>query len=322
MVPFQTKKVQYFSGNFKISARLFFPNKKNTFPAIIISPGSGKPGTDFFSDYINKFISLGIAVFVPDKKGLGDSSGNYLFDNFQNLAEDLIAGFTFLKEKPEIISSQIGVLGYSQGVWVCLIAAQKIKPSFYLIISGPMVSPLKQTQFSLRNALKREGFGDKTINHILELHQKLIAFFLNPFGEEELIDFIEQKKQNHPPFSKALKQGFLNSLLNSFNDFRVSGKIETIKLDPWVRSFQYEPLTDLKKIKIPIFFNFGEIDPIINVSESVKKIYKIKGKNLKFKIYQKANHHIKILKKNNKSMEYPKTFWENISNFVSTNFLK
>jgi hypothetical protein len=60
-------------------------------------------------------LSQGIAVLSFDKRGTGESSGNWIKSSYSDLKNDLNEGMNFLKTKDLIDENNIGLFGISQG---------------------------------------------------------------------------------------------------------------------------------------------------------------------------------------------------------------
>lgn len=149
--------VQIKSGEILLSGALYYPKieGQQKVPAIILAHGSG-PTTQYnLGYYIYLGLKMGAAVLVCDKRGVGNSEGEYdaSIKNaekiFTDLAADLVAQLQWLKTQPEIDTNKIGMMGPSQAGWIMPIAA-KLDDSFRFIISlsGPAVSVGEENYFS------------------------------------------------------------------------------------------------------------------------------------------------------------------------------
>ncbi len=98
-------------------------------------------------------ISHGFAILNYDKRGVGESEGIYQerasTSNLQKHAEDAIAGVEYLASRPEIDTSRIGLIGFSQAGWVIpLAASQSDVITHFVILSGPVESTSQEDVFS------------------------------------------------------------------------------------------------------------------------------------------------------------------------------
>jgi len=178
---YKRKYVQIESDGIYLSGALYYPKIDNnkTIPAIILAHGSG-PTTQYnLSYYTYLGLKMGLAVLVCDKRGVGNSQGEYdrtLLNSknvFTDLASDLVAQLKWLKTQTEIDITKIGLMGPSQAGWIMPIAAKKDDSfSFIISLSGPAVSLGEENYFS---ALTNENHNPPGIS-ILEADKKLATF--------------------------------------------------------------------------------------------------------------------------------------------------
>ncbi len=136
-------------GNVQLSYRLDVPAHTAPVGAVVFGHGSGMATKDSCRglNLADGFVSRGYATLCFDKRGVGQSTGQYIEVGtlnsaviFEELASDIAAGVAFLRSRPEINPNRIGLAGVSQAGWIVPIAAAKTKPAFMLLIVGPTVS--------------------------------------------------------------------------------------------------------------------------------------------------------------------------------------
>lgn len=128
-----------------LEAELFVPrNGRSAKPAIVFSPGSGDSLYQNYSPdmietaVLDLFLQRDIAVLLVNKRGMGNSAGNWTKNDFQGRADDLYTAVASLHDHPAIDPSQIGLVGHSQGGWiVSLAAAQHPDIAFFISLAGP-----------------------------------------------------------------------------------------------------------------------------------------------------------------------------------------
>lgn len=182
---YKRKYVRVKNGDLVLSGALYFPKieQGQKVPAVIIAHGSG-PTTEYNPSYYTYLgLKMGMAVLVCDKRGVGNSEGEY--DRswlnskavFNDLASDLVAQLHWLKTVPEIDATKIGMLGPSQAGWIMPIAAT-MDNSFEFIVSlaGPAVSLGEEGYYSL---LTKENSIPAGIS-IEEAHNQMASFTGDP----------------------------------------------------------------------------------------------------------------------------------------------
>lgn len=151
-----SETVHYLSSDgITLTGQLTLPPTPDPHPAIVVIHGSEQGHrNDFFREQLSSFFaSQGVATLTYDKRGVGDSGGVYVEraseSNLTLLAQDALAGLTYLQTRPEINPHRIGLFGSSQGGWIIPIAAQQSADvAFFIIFSGPVVSVGQEANYS------------------------------------------------------------------------------------------------------------------------------------------------------------------------------
>ena len=139
-----------------LSGSLFLPVGDGPFPAVVFLAGSGDESyltgwegerrSWFWPELQAWFAERGQAVYVFDKPGIGRSEGDWRRQNFDDRAANALAAVQMLRSHSEIKSSNIGVLGHSQGGWIAVMAAARGPEAVAYVISlaGPSISVRQQ----------------------------------------------------------------------------------------------------------------------------------------------------------------------------------
>src|SRR5215831_12505115 len=92
------------NGDVRLAFTLDLPEGKGPFPAIVMGHGSGRVTRDQLTWASRHFTGLGFAVLRFDKRGVGESTGTFVFVGtrdspwvFPELASDVAAGVRFLR---------------------------------------------------------------------------------------------------------------------------------------------------------------------------------------------------------------------------------
>lgn len=146
-ISFQSKKT-------KLSGTIYMA--KNPKAGVVIVHGSGQElrSTELASLLANN----GISVLTYDKRGVGESEGEYAGPevgtnnidpyNLDLLATDVQEALKTLKECIKENNVPMGLMGGSQAGWVIPIAADKYKKTdFIVLLSGPVIPTLEQLRF-------------------------------------------------------------------------------------------------------------------------------------------------------------------------------
>ena len=123
---------------------LSLPPGEGPFPLVINAHGSGREAATGFDWAASWYAQAGYATLIFDKRGTGQSGGEYTHD-FDLLAGDLLAALAAVAADPRIDAQRIGLGGYSQGVYVATLAASRSPQVAFVIASfGMTESPLRE----------------------------------------------------------------------------------------------------------------------------------------------------------------------------------
>jgi dipeptidyl aminopeptidase/acylaminoacyl peptidase len=135
---------------------LRYPDKPGKHPLVIFIHGSGKGTRYEYDNLFQLFLSKGFAVFSYDKRGVGKSGGTYNGVGPKNspmmiplLASDAYEAIEAVKNRPNIDSSSVVLIGASQAGWIIPVVASMSKSvTYYIILSGPTVSVGEEIYYS------------------------------------------------------------------------------------------------------------------------------------------------------------------------------
>ena len=132
-------EVFYLSGNLRIQAYLYRPDGNGPFPVVIYNHGSrdGRESASVPFQYIGDMLTrAGYVVFVPERRGYGKSDGptwrqdvgndqSMLIARLQAETDDVLAAIDYLRTVPFADTSRIGIMGWSFGGIVTMLAASR-----------------------------------------------------------------------------------------------------------------------------------------------------------------------------------------------------
>jgi pimeloyl-ACP methyl ester carboxylesterase len=136
----------------------------------VLVHGSGAENREYMLPWARFVIRHGIAVLGYDKRGVGESTGDWNAATYEDLAGDAVAAVEYLKTRRDIDSAHIGLLGISQAGWIMPLAAVRSKDVAFLIsISGAGVTPAETTIDQARNEMTMTGMPAATVADIVAL---------------------------------------------------------------------------------------------------------------------------------------------------------
>src|SRR5258708_982909 len=119
------EQVRFRNGSITLAGTLFLPGGKNPHAAAVIFHGSGPQRRNTFMG--RWFAEQGLACLTYDKRGVGESTGDFRSVVFTTLVDDGLAAVSFLKARADIDAHRIGVWGLSQGGWLGPLGAAQSK---------------------------------------------------------------------------------------------------------------------------------------------------------------------------------------------------
>jgi hypothetical protein len=188
--------LSFASGDINLVGRLILPAGEGPFPAIIWVHGSGRTTRDEVGSLLDILVDEGIAVFTYDKRGVGDSGGNYSeVTAYQGntllglLAQDAAAAADFVATQERIDSQTIGYFGASQAGWIVPQAALLTENvSFIALFSGPTVSVGIENFYS---SLSPNQGGSLTDEQLDTLSERLADVRSSGYDPREEIEALE-----------------------------------------------------------------------------------------------------------------------------------
>jgi len=260
------EKVTIPSGDIELHGELFLPNRPGPHPAIVYMHGGGNDYETLMSApkyYAPRLAHCGYATLIYDKRGTGESGGVFHKSTYDDYVFDAGNAANFLSDYNQIDSNKIGIYGGSQGGRLAPIVAIRFPSvSFAISASGPIGTIADHSTFNMEYALKVRGYQDTTIEHVIPLWRKHHEAWesLNPDDLNEVADEVIMKREYIDPMA----------LPNTWQEFSTDSNLFFLR--PVYNSMSLNYFDELVNLNVPWLAYFGELDPIINVRESVKNI--------------------------------------------------
>lgn len=151
--PYQSSDVHFAGGQpgVNLAGVLTLPVTDEPVPAVILLAGSGRTDRDetfldhkpmlVWSDALTR---AGFAVLRYDKRGVGESTGDFRSASPLDFKADAQAALAFLAGRPEIDGRRMAVVGHSEGGTVAaLMAADPQAPAAVVSLAG-MIAPFDE----------------------------------------------------------------------------------------------------------------------------------------------------------------------------------
>jgi pimeloyl-ACP methyl ester carboxylesterase len=244
--PYEEEEVKFGNTKAGISLAGTFtkPKDGNNLTAVVLVAGSGRNDRNetpmghflLLSDYLTRH---GYAVLRYDKRGVGESEGDYGAATTYDFADDTKAAMDYLRNRPEINPKSIGIIGHSEGALIAPIIAAGNKEDVAFIImmggvgiKGSELLLLQSSKMAVITGIPEDEFAETSrMNRIL----------YEIAGSTDSDSVVAQKLREANP-------GIEN---NNYNGL----------LMPWYRTFlSLEPDIYLSKVTCPVLAINGEKD--------------------------------------------------------------
>ena len=175
-----------------IAGSLFLPVGKGNFPAVVFAHGSGAQTRNGYYGHIRflaeAYARKGIAALAFDKRGTGDSKGDWEKASLAVLGQDVAAGVRYLRSRNDIDADQIGLTGSSQAGWVMPLATREVFDVLF-IQHRSAASPLGVREQERRRLILQMQFDDypqAEIDCALHIRDMMDAYATTGKGWEQL----------------------------------------------------------------------------------------------------------------------------------------
>jgi fermentation-respiration switch protein FrsA (DUF1100 family) len=243
--PYEEEEVSFENtkAGISLAGTLTFPSGGMELPAVILIAGSGPNDRDetsmghflLLSDFLTR---NGYAVLRFDKRGVGESGGDYGQATTFDFAEDVEYAMDYLVSREEISPSMIGLIGHSEGALIAPIIASDNSNLSFIIMMGGIGIPGKDLLLLQSAKISRlHGMPQAQIDAIIETNETLYEIAMEESEDSILVQRIREAVPN-------LDDAQLNMLRS-----------------PWFRTFlALDPDAYLSKVKCPVLAITGEKD--------------------------------------------------------------
>ena len=209
--------------------------------------GSGPSDRDndgYFPRIRTGLLERGIATASFDKRGVGESAGDWRDTGPAELAADVAAQLARLRSIPGVEPERLGLFGHSQGGWVVLdVAAADSSIAFVVTNSGPGVTMAAQERYATEAHLVASGASPEVVAAALE-KQDALSTLVRDGAEFEIVQ--ELAGDDGP------------------------GPGDSAELEFVRRWLDHDPRPALERIGCPLLAVFGEDDLLVPVTESAR----------------------------------------------------
>jgi dienelactone hydrolase len=123
----------------------------------------GIPGYRPFRQFADSLARRGIATLRMDDRGTGASKGVHKGATSADFGEDIRAGLAYLRTRPEIDSTHLGLLGHSEGAIIAPIVALKEPSLRAMVLLAGVARPAREVlNFQMKNNIEHNARFSQT----------------------------------------------------------------------------------------------------------------------------------------------------------------
>jgi uncharacterized protein len=287
--------VHFASGGITLAGTLVLPEGSQTHPAVVLFHGSGPQTRDLFT--ARWFAAQGIAALAYDKRGVGESGGDFRKVPFMELSDDGLGAIKSLKSRKEIDAKRIGVWGLSQGGWLGPLAASRSADiAFVIAVSGPGVSPGEQMIVYYANELREQGVEESDVREASTVRRDIWSYMSSGLGYAKAKAELDEARTKRWYSQARVQQD------DSFESLPTPAELSKPvgRSAIWFKQEAvYDPVPALRALRVPALFLFGDHDEWIPVDESVTVIQRVlaedKRRDFTIRVFPNVDHEMRLV---------------------------
>ena len=250
---FVERQITFTNGPVKLAGSLFLPPTGDSLVAVVFLHGSGAEGRWASRFLAEQLARHGIAALTFDKRGVGQSSGDWRTASFEDLARDGAAAVARLREEPRIDPGRIGIHGHSQGGTLAPMVAVTSGQVAFVIGSAAAGIPTDSTEiFSLLNVVLPAARTAADSALATSYVSELVAVAYHGRARARLDSLVVAARERPWFFEPPAAD-------NSYWSFSR-------------RFAQYEPLDWWSRVDVPVLLVYGAADQRVPAAESAARI--------------------------------------------------
>jgi pimeloyl-ACP methyl ester carboxylesterase len=286
-----TEDVAFESDGVQIRGTLIKPSDDGVHPAVVILHGSGPesrsgPGYRVISNAIAR---SGLAVLFYDKRGVGESGGDFGSATYADFVADGVAAVRYLASRDDIDADKIGLEGNSEGGWFTPeIAYTSGQVAFIFNRVGPPLSWVENVIWEVRNDFMAAGVAESDVELLEAVTRRRWNYYIAAASDSSLATGTERDAINA-------------ELARLRNTVPVASDVLSESLLPYdaaeyasiAADYSYDPRPFLEAIDIPMIYTFGETDINVPTARSVEFLESFRSrysKNIDIVVYENVGH--------------------------------
>lgn len=251
----------------ELAGTLLMPEGDGPHAAVVMLHGSGPenrsgPGYRVLSNHIAR---SGVAVLFYDKRGVGESSGDFESALYRDFITDAIAAVDYLAQREDIDASRIGLHSNSEGGWFAPeIAVRTGKISYIFNRVSPAFSWIDTNIWETRNDLLASGIAEEDLPQILEVTLRRWQYYIDTDMDPTLSEGPVRDAIN-AELARIVAEvpGAASEVPSALAPY------DPVAYEGYAANFGYDPVPYMEQLDIPLVYTYGETDINIPTEECV-----------------------------------------------------
>ena len=262
-----SETVSFVSGGATLVGTFAKPGGEGPFPAVVILLGSGPETRNGPAYRINatNLLRHGFATLIFDKRGSGDSGGDFDTATFVEFAGDAAAAVRYLASRADVKQNEIGLLTNSESGWYSAqVAAETRQVAFIVNRVGPPLSWVDTVGWEVRNEFEEAGVAETDLAPLLAITKRRWRFYadvgkdpglFNSPERDEINAELARLRQAVPVANEVLPEQVRDYDANFYRSYAIDAT--------------YDPDLYLRQIDVPLLYVFAGRDVNVPTEESV-----------------------------------------------------
>lgn len=267
----------------KLHGRLIEPvSATSTAPLVVMVHGSERtPSTR--SPYAYALAAQGVRVFAYDKRGTGESQGEYT-QNFELLADDAAAALQHARTMAAGRFGRAGYYGGSQGGWVAPLAATRSEADFVAVGFGLVVSPIDEDREQMLSEARAAGLSAGDVADIERLSNATSTLVTSHFSDGfDALSRLQQELKGKP-WTQTIRGEYSGAILHT----RIADlhRVGRARFDNVELIWDYDAPAVLKRLQVPLLWVLAEDDREAPIEDSRRVLSTLVDAGKPFDVYQ------------------------------------
>lgn len=299
--PYREEEITFHSADATIAGTLTIPAGDGPFPAVVLLSGSGPQDRDssvfgfpLFRPIAERLAQAGIAVLRCDDRGVGGSSGSVTDATTATFADDALAAIDFLRARPDIRRTSVGLFGHSEGAVTAALAASRSPAVAFIVWMAGTARPGAEVLAGQAATLARlTGASEEEVATIAAAHRRLLEAVRRGAPDDEVKEAVRtlaRAQFDALPEAQRKMIGDVDAVLTGMVDRHAQAL-----RSPWMRFFiDFDPAQALARVACPVLAVFGgrdlQVPPAAHRAPLEAALARGGNSRLTVRVYPEANH--------------------------------